>query len=149
MRAYFKNMLLAYSGACDGLIYYYNRRLGRVLVRPYVKPRPTENNRRFGRTAANLKALAPSAAYKSDLRVYVDIFNSRVASRDVILQNWYNAFTRLMWNLAKQNPEYIDLETLTRSQIEANDLPCRTVKRAVEAGLLDPVHGYEHLTAAM
>ena len=62
MRAYFKNMLLAYSGACDGLIYYYNRRLGRVLVRPYVKPRPTENNRRFGRTAANLKALAPSTA---------------------------------------------------------------------------------------
>ena len=42
MRAYFKNMLLAYSGACDGLIYYYNRRLGR--------------------TAANLKALAPSTA---------------------------------------------------------------------------------------
>jgi len=35
-------MLLAFSGACDGLIYYYNRRLGR--------------------TAANLKALAPSTA---------------------------------------------------------------------------------------
>ncbi|MBW6513460.1 MAG: hypothetical protein K0B87_01755 [Candidatus Syntrophosphaera sp.] len=149
MRAYFKNMLLGYQGKCDGLVYYFNRSLNRVIVRPLVKPRPTENSRRFGRIASNLKALQPSIGYRSDLRVYVDIFNSRVANQDVVLQNWYNAFTRLMWNLAKSDPGYIDLETITRAQIEANDLPCRSVKRAVEAGLLDPVNGYELLDREM
>ena len=149
MRAYFKNMIQAYRGTCDGLIYYYNPRLKRVLVRPYVKPRPTENSRRFGRIASNLKALEPSPGYVNDLTVYVDIFNARVANEDVILQNWYNAFTRLMWKLAQSDPAYVDLETLTRAQIEANDLPCRTVKRAVEAGFLEPVHGYELLTALL
>ncbi|MBW6513437.1 MAG: hypothetical protein K0B87_01630 [Candidatus Syntrophosphaera sp.] len=149
MRAYFKNMLLCYQGKCDGLVYYFNRSLNRVIVRPLVKPRPTENSRRFGRISANLKNLEPSASFRSDLRVYVDIFNSRVANQDVVLQNWYNAFTRLRWNLAKSDPGYIDLETITRAQIEANDLPCRTVKRAVEAGLLAPVNGYELLTQEM
>ena len=42
MKVYFKNMLKAYRGACDGLIYYYNPRLNRLLVRAYVKPRETE-----------------------------------------------------------------------------------------------------------
>ncbi|MBW6514282.1 MAG: hypothetical protein K0B87_05945, partial [Candidatus Syntrophosphaera sp.] len=130
-------------------VYYFNRSLNRVIVRPLVKPRPTENSRRFGRISANLKNLEPSAGFRSDLRVYVDIFNSRVANQDVVLQNWYNAFTRLMWNLAKSDPGYIDLETITRSQIEANNLTCRSVKRAVEAGLLSHVNGYELLTQEM
>ena len=41
---------------------------------------------------------------------------------------------------------YIDLATITREFIYANDLPCISVKRAVEAGLLVPVSGYEMLT---
>jgi hypothetical protein len=148
MRAYFKNMIQAYRGTCDGLIYYYNPRLDRVLVRPYVKPRPTEHSRRFGRIASNLRALQPSPGFKGDLSVYVDVCNRRTANADVILQNWYNAYTRLMWNLQRSAPEYIDLETLSREQIYANDLPCLSVRRAVEAGLLAPVNGYELLTRA-
>jgi hypothetical protein len=149
MRAYFKNLIQAYRGTCDGLIYYYNPRMKRLIVRPYVKPRPTENTRRFGRIAANLRALEPSDAYKSDLSVYVDIHNRRTANEDVTLQNWYVAFTRMMWRLARANPETIDLESVTRAYIELHDLPCRSVKRAVEAGLLEPVNGYELLTRLM
>ena len=146
MKAIFKNMIQAYTGTCDSLVYYYNRRLNRVIVRPWVKPRPSESTRRFARVSSNLKALNLSEAFRYDLRIYVDIFNSRTANADVILQNWYNAFTRMMWNLAKNNPE-IDLETITRSYIYDNELPCISVKRAVEAGLLAPVTGYELLTA--
>lgn len=149
MRVYFKNMIQAYRGTCDGLVYYYNPRLNRIIARPWFKPRPTEATRRFGRISRNLKALEPSPGYKSDLSVYVDIHNRRTANEDVILQNWYVAYTRLMWNLARANPETIALETLTRDQIYALDLPCVTVRRAVEAGLLAPVHGYELLTQEM
>ena len=47
MRVTFKNMLLAYVGKIDGLIYYYNPRLNRMVVRQYVKPRESAPNRRL------------------------------------------------------------------------------------------------------
>ncbi|MDD4223046.1 MAG: hypothetical protein PHD87_00470 [Candidatus Cloacimonetes bacterium] len=148
MKARFKNMLLGYTGTCDGLVYYFNRRLNRVIVRLHVKPRTSENNRRFGRIATNLKRLNLSAGFRQDLRIYTDLFNSHTANQDITLQSWYNAFSKLMWNLAKLYPG-LDLEFVTRAQIEAGDLPCRSVKRAVEAGLLPPVNGSELLDKLM
>ena len=171
MRAYFKNMIQAYRGTCDGLVYYYHPRLRRVLVRPWFKPRPCEATRRFGRISKNLKALNSSAGFRSDLSVYVDIHNRRSANEDIILQNWYNAFTKMMWALAARwagipdgsggylwgplpdpPPEgtlRLDLETLTRDFVYEHALPCVTVKNAVEAGLLAPLKGYELLTREM
>ena len=148
MKARFKNMLLGYTGTCDGLVYYFNRRLNRVIVRLHVKPRTSENNRRFGRIATNLKRLNLSAGFRQDLRIYTDLFNSHMANQDITLQSWYNTFSKLMWNLAKLYPG-LDLEFVTRAQIEAGDLPCRSVKRAVEAGLLPPVNGSELLDKLM
>ena len=151
MRAYFKNMLQAYRGTCDGLVYYYNPRLQRIIVRPHVKPRPSAQTRRFAAIAKNLKALAPSEAFKTDMTVYTDIYNRRLGSKsrpEHILSNWYNAYMKMMYALPKAEP-YIDLEAITRAQIEANDLPCRSVKRAVEAGLLEAVPGYELLDKLM
>ena len=151
MRAYFKNMLQAYRGTCDGLVYYYNPRLQRIIVRPHVKPRPSAQTRRFAAIARNLKALAPSEAFKRDLAVYTDIYNRRLGSKsrpEHILSNWYNAFMKMMYALQASDPG-IDLEFLERIHIENNDLPCRSVKRAVEAGLLEPVPGYELLDKLM
>ena len=148
MKAFFKNGIMGYRGTCDGLTYYYNRRLGRILVRAYVKPKSHWATRRMGTVSGNLKALGLSEGFIGDLRVYTDIYNRRTCHEDSILTNWYIAFTKMMWNLAKSDPA-IDLSTITREQIEANDLPCRSVKRAVEAGLLVPVNGYELLTQVM
>ncbi|NLW18546.1 MAG: hypothetical protein GXY81_02525 [Candidatus Cloacimonetes bacterium] len=39
MKVTFKNMIQAYQGKCDGLIYYYNPRLKRMLCRSHAKPR--------------------------------------------------------------------------------------------------------------
>ena len=151
MRAYFKNMLQAYRGTCDGLVYYYNPRLQRILVRPHVKPRPTAQTRRFAAIASNLKALQPSAAFITDMTVYTDIHNRRAGSRrrpEQILCNWYNTFMKLMYALQAKDPA-VDLAYLSRAQIESNNLPCRSVKLAVEAGLLEAVPGYELLDKQM
>jgi hypothetical protein len=148
MKVYFKNMLKAYRGACDGLIYYYNPRLNRLLVRTYAKPRKTENNRLFGRVARNLRELNPSDAFIRDMTIYADIHLRRAKEGEPVYNNWYMAYTRMMYNLPKHDP-YVQLETLTRNQIETNDLPCRSVKRAVEAGLLESVPGYELLDKLM
>jgi hypothetical protein len=51
-----------------------------------------------------------------------------------------------MANMAKLYPE-IDLKTITREQIYQENLPCISVKKAVEAGVLPQVNGYERMEA--
>ena len=160
MKATLKNMMLAYSGECDGLVYYYNPRLDRVLVRCLPVSKITENNRRLGRSANNLEALGLSEGFRLDLIHYTELY--RREYRDNNCTSWYNLFNKLMWALAKNyslegiplasgQPGLtpIDLETLTRAQIETNDLPCRSVKQAVTAGLLPPVPGWERLDSLL
>ncbi|MBW6513340.1 MAG: hypothetical protein K0B87_01095 [Candidatus Syntrophosphaera sp.] len=163
MKAILKNMLLAYSGKCDGLVFYYNPRLDRVLVRTIPKWKPTENNHRLARIARNLKALGLSEGFRLDLITYTEMY--RREYRENSVNSWYNLFNRMMWNLAKNyslegsplapdgtppaGETAIDLETLNRAQITAGNLPCASVKQAVEAGLLLPVPGYERLDGAM
>ena len=171
MKAIFKNMIQAYQGKCDGLVYYYNPRLNRIVVRPHVIPRPSAQTRRFASIAANLKALNPSKGFKNDLSVYVDIHNRKASNHRRPMNNWCNAYNKMMYALAKMyvgvddgegginwipasagmtgEGMELDLATLTRDIIFDNDLPCITVKRAVEAGLLSTVKGYELLTAEM
>lgn len=141
MQATLKNIMLAYSGKCDGLVFYYNPRLDRMLVRSLPEFKPTENNRRLARIAANLKALGLSENFRLDLITYTELY--RHEQRDTNCSGWYCLFNKLMWALAKQLG--IDLEALTRQQIMAQNLPCRSVKSAVNAGLLPPVTGYERL----
>jgi hypothetical protein len=142
MQVILKNILKAYSGKCDGLIYYYHAGLGRLLCRRHTIPRPSESNARFTRIAANLKALNPSPEYCTDLKYYAALI-----SRPGAQLNWRNVFMRLMYAVAR---EYgANLETLTRADIYAQDLPCKSVKAAIDERLLTPVTGYERLNALM
>lgn len=147
MKVWFKNMILSYSGKCDGLVYYYNEKLGRMMSRRHVIPRPTENNTRFSSIAANLKALNISEGYKQDLRDYTIRYSTLKQFKTQPCLNWYSVFTILMWEMSKTLG--IDLATITREQIETQNLPCRTVKQAVEADLIPAVNGYERMMNPM
>jgi len=143
MKAKLGAFFQSFSGKADGMVYYFNRRLGKIIAREYVKPRANKNNQRFKDVAANLKALNPSEGFRMDLSVYVDIYNSAVRNWEKPLLNWHNAYLKLMWAMARDL--HLDLATLTREQIETQELPCITVMDAVEAGYLPPVTSYESL----
>jgi hypothetical protein len=143
MKVIFKNMIQAYSGKCDGLVYYYNRRLGRMCVREYVKQKPTAQHGRFAAISSNLKSLDLSDGYKQNLKDYTELYLRRHDNHRLPVSNWYNVFMMLMYAMAKELG--LDLATLTRNQIETEDLPCRTVKQAVEAGYIPAVLNYERL----
>lgn len=143
MKARLGSFFHSFSGKADGMVYYYNRRLGKVIAREYVKPRPSKANQRFGQVNENLRILGPSEGFKMDLRVYVDIYNSMIRNLEKPLLNWYNAYTKMMWAMARDLG--LDLATLTRDEIETQGLPCRRVKDAVQAGYLPRVKGFETL----
>ena len=135
-----------YSGTCNGLVYYYSKRLNKLIARRYVVPKASSQNRKIGAISRNLKLLELSEGYISDLKVYLALYNFQ--PREKCFISWRNVFLTLMFAMERLVPG-VNLLTITRAQIYGDHLPCRTVKDAVEAGLLAPVAGYERLSAQM
>lgn len=83
-----------------------------------------------------------------DLRIYLNWYKCIKDENKKNLRSWANVYLLLMHNMAKAYPE-IDLRTLTREEIYTRNLPCISVKRAVEAGLLPEVHNWQEMDAEL
>jgi hypothetical protein len=142
MKVLFKNLLKAYSGHCDGLVYYYNPLVDKILCRRYVKPRASSGNARFIEINRRLKELSPSPEYLSDLRYYAALASDRKQHL-----NWRNVYLKMMFALQRELGT--DLATLTKAQIYDQSLPVKSVREAIEAGLLEPVVDYLRLDAVI
>jgi hypothetical protein len=145
MKVRYKKAMCGYSGTVDEAVYYYHSGMDENLMRKYVRPKISMSNQRLRDTMANLKQIAPSAGYRRNLKDYLLAYKSRKEHRGEHLLTWNNLFLRLMFAMEKAYPE-VFLTTLTREQIFAENLPCLTVRQAVEAGLLPQVEGYQRLT---
>jgi hypothetical protein len=132
------------SGKAGELVYCYNRRTGSMYARRYEYPELTENHHKMGGVARNLFSIQPSADFQYDCRTYAYLYASARNNRGVKIWTWSNCYLHLMYAMAKAVAD-IDLSTLTREEIYQRDLPCISVKRAVDAGLLEKVDGYERL----
>ncbi len=134
-----------YSGTSDGAVYYYHPRLKQCLMRKYVVPNNKKNTERTAAIMKNLKLIQPSDAYKQNFKAYLFGYNELKENLDKPALNWYNLYVRMLFAMQEQYPQ-VSLLTLSRVQIVAENLPCRTVRAAVEAGLLPEVTDYERLT---
>lgn len=148
MKTRFQCGLPALSGKAGDLTYCYDRRSGTVYARRYRTPQLGEHHHKMGRIAKNLFALKPSEAFKYDCRNYASLRAGTQSPRQPRIGNWSNCYLHLMYAMAKANPQ-IDLASLSRAQIYAQDLPCISIRRAVEAGLLEPVAGYERMESSI
>lgn len=149
MKVQFKHLIAGYTGKADGMVIYYNRALNRVLIRRQPKVKRGAHHDRFKAISQNIFGLAPSLQYREDLMRYAHELHKLKAYRYDGVVVWNNLYSRIMFNLAKKYPETIDLATLTRAEIEADNLPCRSVRQAVEADLIPYVRGYESMTNVM
>lgn len=144
MKTRFQYGLPGFSGKVGELTYCYDRRSGTVYARRYRYPKLKDNHHRMGRIAQNLFALRPSEEFKHDCRNYANAYARGKSPRQARIGTWSNCYLHLMYALSRAYPQ-IDLESLGREQIYAQDLPCISIKRAVEAGLLDPVPDYQRM----
>jgi hypothetical protein len=142
MKVHLKHNFAGYSGTIDSAVYYYHPRLKLLLMRDYVKPEETAVNRRVRTVMENLRLIHPSEAYKSNFRNYLLAYNAMKEHQSKLMLSWNNIYMKLLYAMEKTIPA-VDLTTLSREQIYAEDLPCISLKRAVEAGLLPAVAGYE------
>ncbi|HPH61289.1 MAG: hypothetical protein PHG32_06870 [Candidatus Cloacimonetes bacterium] len=144
MKATRANLLGEFTGKLDNLIYYRRKPGGKIYVRKQFTFKNHPGQPGFAGAQKAIYALKPSPAYQRDLKDYLILYNQLPDNAGKNAQAWTNVYNKLMF--AMQKKLGVQLKTITRAQIEAQNLPCRTVKAAVEAGLLPEVRDFERLT---
>ena len=122
------------KGTVNGLVYYGNKNTNEIYARRYVKPKYSEVNKKLGLATKHLSAMNPPEEFMEDLKRYVLLYNSKISEYEKPIHSSYNLFIKLMHAQAKALG--IDVLELSWEIIENQKLPCRSVKTAVEAGLL-------------
>ncbi len=145
MKAYTKYGLKGYTGNVDDMVFYTlpncDVMIGRRKPEHFVEAAQHEQYRQIN---SNLRKIKPSQAYKDDFKVYTALYKELPDAKRGV-SGWYNLYVKLLWDMQKAG--LVDLKTLTRQQIYDDNLPCISVKAAVEAGLLPAVVNYELLTS--
>jgi hypothetical protein len=149
MKATRAHLLGEFIGTLDDLIYYRSRFSGRLLVRRRWKCKNHPTHPRFRNVQQALYALNVSEGFKQDLRHYLYLFNRLPENENCGVRAWNNLYLKMMYAMQKMMPEQVDLLCITRTQIEEQDLPCRTVARAIEAGLLPMVRDFSRFKQAL
>lgn len=145
LKVSFKHMIQGYTGRADDVIYVLDRQTGRIYVRSYPQRKVMAGNTEFAQMMRNLHNLHPAAAYKEDMQIYVELYNALPVNKYNPVKAWNNLFMKLMYALAKMD-DTINLRTISRQEIYDRNLPCISVAKAVEAGLLPVVRGYGRFT---
>lgn len=142
MRVAFKNMINGYTGKADDSIIYYVRRTNGFYIRRRPQVKLGNNQNSFRQIMLNLGMLEPDFYYKQDLGFYLELYNQLPANKYGSVMTWNNLFMKVMFSMAKTVPD-IELSTITKQEIYDRELPCLSVNRAIDAGLLPMVKGYK------
>jgi hypothetical protein len=149
MKATRANLLGEFTGKLDELIYYRSRRTGKLYVRRGWKFKHHPAAPQFSSANKAIFALQPSEGYKDNMRDYLMQYNKSPEYEHKPLWAWTNVYSKLMFAMQKAFPGTVDLKTITRIQIGDQNLPCVTLKAAIDAGLLPKVKGYERFVAQL
>ncbi|HHZ15881.1 MAG TPA: hypothetical protein GX398_07230 [Candidatus Cloacimonetes bacterium] len=139
MKVTMKNCAPCLSGTMDGLVYYGNKSTNNVYARRYVKPRYTEVNKKLGLATKHLCSINVPDEFVNELKRYVVLHNANITEDEKPIRSSHNLFIKLMYAQAKALG--IDILDLNWEMVESQDLPCRSVQSAIEAGLLTEVTG--------
>lgn len=143
MKAKTKYGLTGYTGNVDDMIFYTlpncDTLIGRKKPEHFTQAAQHKDYRLI---AQNLKKIQPGVAYKSDFKVYTALYKELPEAKKSV-SGWYNLYISILWDM--QRAGLVNLKTITRAQIYADNLPCISVKAAVEAGFLPAVVNYQSL----
>lgn len=145
MKVTFDGLINAYSGKYKAVVYCRSVKFGTSWARINTYPTITEHHVKQGSKTAAIYAVQPSDGYKEDLKDYIYRYNSLSNKKIKPIRTWANLYMKLMFDLALRDPS-IDLATITREYIYEHDLPCITLKKAIEAGLLIKVSNWQKYT---
>jgi len=145
MKARLKVMLPGFTGNMDDVVIYYNSQLNKYIARRKVIPKFTPSNEIVKDINAFRRRINVSEAYLEDCRQYIKLYNRKFRRQGRAMSTWPNVYMKVMRATSKHYPE-LDFKLLTREDVIALNLPCRTIAEAVNAGYLERVPGCEKLS---
>ncbi|GAB1469046.1 hypothetical protein MASR2M64_18190 [Candidatus Cloacimonadota bacterium] len=148
MKATLKVMLPGFTGNMDDVVIYYNSKLNKYIARRKVIPKFTPDNSIVKEMHAFRRRIKVTKAYLDDCREYIRLFNSKFRKQGRAMSTWPNVFMKVMRATKKQYPE-LDFKVLTREEVIALQLPCRTIAESVRSGYLEQVPVFENLSASL
>ncbi len=143
MKVKYRNQVHGLTGNNDGLIYYIDRKSGVTLARKKFTLKNHPEHPGFRNVQKQIYAVQPSREYIYNLTDYIYDYNYLPGNELKHLRTWTNLYNKLMFAMLQAMPETVDLKTITREQIYSQNLPCKTLRDAIDAGLLPKVDGYE------
>lgn len=144
MKAKLKVLLPGFTGNMDDVVVYYNSKLNKYIARKEVKPKFTPDHSLTQEMHAFRRRIAVSDEYIDDCREYIRLFNQKFRRQGRAMSTWPNVYMKIMRALKAHYPD-LDFGTLTREEVLDQNLPCKSVAAAVEAGYLEKVPGFEKL----
>ena len=136
-----KHIPADFTGSVDDMIYYRHKANGKIYARKSFTFKDHSGQAPFASAQKAIYALQPSQAYKQNLCDYLIGYNKLKINTGREAITWTNLYNKLMF--AMQKKLGIPLTEITRAQIAEQNLPCQSVKAAVEAGLLPKVPDYQ------
>ncbi len=148
MKAKVKLALPGYAGNMDDMVIYYNSTLNCLIARKKVIPKFTPNNQDLQDIFAFGRKIGLSDGFKADCKEYIKAYNRKFRRSNRALSSWPALWLKMMKAQLARLPE-LNLNTLSREDILAQDLPCKSLATAVKAGLLEKVSGVENLKSVI
>ncbi len=143
MKVTFKNMVHGFTGTADEMIFYMSKRNGKIYARRKFKFKNHSGQPPFKQAQNQIYLIQPSQDFKYNLLDYILGYNDLPQNRLKQVFSWCHIYNKMMWAMQKAMPGQVDLKTITRQQIYDQNLPCKTLKAAIEFGLLPEVEGYQ------
>ncbi|MDP8232921.1 MAG: hypothetical protein P9L91_09695 [Candidatus Zophobacter franzmannii] len=147
MKVKFVSCVSGISGKMEEFVFCVDKKTGVVWMREYVKPEITEHNHQIGSIAQNISLFKDtvSEGYLEDLKDYADRHNLATIGLPGKM-NGYTALMKMLYALKRAMPD-VDLLTLTPQEVIDSDLPIKTIREAIDNGILPFIQRYTTLDA--
>jgi len=154
MKVTFKYGIGTFQGKIDNSVFWPQKSGLASVMRKFTYPTLTSQNETIGLIGKNLALIWSQilSGWKADISTYAQRYYTQYGSEDMFdpARSPYAFYTKVMWNWYKDDPEHIDLSTLTMEDIIATGtgkIVC--IENCVSNGYLRSIDKYDDLLQVM
>ena len=154
MKVTFKYGIGTFQGKIDNSVFWPQKSGLASVMRKFTYPTLTIQNERIGLIGKNLALIWSQilSGWKADMYHYAHRYYTQYGSEDMFdpARSPYAFYTKVMWNWYKDDPDHIDLSTITMEDIQfAGVDKIHNVRICIENGYLRSIDMYQDLIQGM
>lgn len=154
MKVTFKYGIGTFQGKLDNSVFWPQKSGLASVMRKFTYPTLTIQNEKIGLIGKNLALIWHQilSGWKADIYTYALRYYTQYGSEDMFdpARSPYAFYTKVMWNWYKDDPDNIDLSTITTEDIQLAGVDkIHMVRVCIENGYLRSIDMYDDLIQGM